>query len=418
MTVFLILAAALVAGALLLVLPPMLGAGRIHAHAQQAQRQAETVLVVSREQLVEIENAFAAGDIDEAEYHRARSELEQRALAEGEAVQAHTDLRPSRVWALLSALAVPVLAIGIYLTLGEPNGLDPVQSAAPEGGHEITPAQIAQMVSQLATRLEREPNNPEGWIMLARSYAMMQDFQTATATYQKIGHNMPEHPDVFAEWGDLIAGAQGRKVSGEAERLVKGALALDPNHMKALALAGAAAFQQQDFVKASAYWEQVLAQVPPSEDFARSIRASINEARTKGGMPALDHEALPQAGADKEAGVGAPLTGLTVKGRVTLAPEIASRAAADDAVFVFVRPAQGGKPLAALRYRVADLPAEFSFEKAERMSDGPVPDRVSIGARVSKLSEAAPRSGDLEGRTVAVAPNATAVAVVIDRIRE
>ncbi|HRQ59357.1 MAG TPA: hypothetical protein PLN31_18235 [Azoarcus taiwanensis] len=90
----------------------------------------------------------------------------------------------------------------------------------------------------------------------------------------------------------------------------------------------------------------------------------------------------------------------------------------DDAVFVFGRPAQGGMPLAALRYRVADLPAEFSFEKAERMSDGPVPDRVSIGARVSKLSEAAPRSGDLEGRTVAVAPNATAVAVVIDRIRE
>ena len=60
MTVFLILAAALVAGALLLVLPPMLGAGRIHAHAQQAQRQAETVLVVLREQLVEIENAFMA----------------------------------------------------------------------------------------------------------------------------------------------------------------------------------------------------------------------------------------------------------------------------------------------------------------------------------------------------------------------
>jgi cytochrome c-type biogenesis protein CcmH len=96
-------------------------------------------------------------------------------------------------------------------------------------------------------------------------------------------------------------------VSGEAERLVKRALALDPNHMKALALAGTAAFQQQDFVKASAYWEQVLAQVPPAEEFARSIRASINEARIKGGMPALDHEALPQAGAGKEAAAGTPL---------------------------------------------------------------------------------------------------------------
>lgn len=418
MTAFLILATALVAGALLLVLPPLLGAGRGHARAQKAHQQAETALAVLREQLAELKSEHASGGIDEAEYKRARNELEQRVLEEGEAAEARPDLRPSRSWAVGSALTVPVLAIGVYLTLGEPNGLDRVQTAAPEGAHEITPQQIAQMVTQLANRLEREPNNPEGWVMLGRSYSMMQDYQAAMATYERIGKHMPKHPDVLADWADLLATAQGRSVSGEAERLIQQALEIDPNHFKALALAGTAAFQREDFAEASSYWERVLAQAPPAENFARSIRASINEARAKGGLPPLEDAPLAKAGAAPPATAGAAQTGLTVSGRVSLTPEAAARAAADDTVFVFVRPAQGGMPLAALRYRVADLPATFSFEKAERMSDAPVPTQVSVTARVSKQGDATPRAGDLEGVSALVAPDAVEVAVVVDRIRD
>ncbi len=422
MTAFLILAAALVAGALLLVVPPLLGRSERQAqvHADH-QRQAATALVVLREQLADLESERAAGNISDEEYARSRDELEQRALEEGQAADTLVDLRPSRRWAALAGLGVPVLAVGTYLWLGEPAGLDPVQTAAPEGGHELTPEQIAGMVAQLAQRLEREPDNAEGWLMLARSYMMLQDFQNATAFYGRMKEKMPADADVLADWADLLAGAQGRKVSGESERLIERALAVNPDHVKALALAGTAAFQRQDYAAASGHWERILRQVPPGEELARSILASINEARAKGGMPLLQAAAAgaaPSAPKAPAAATGEAAGVLSASGRVSLSPEVASRAAADDTVFVFARPAQGGMPLAALRYRVADLPVTFNFEDAQRMSDGPLPAQLTIAARVSKQGDATPRAGDLEGRSAPVAPDATAVDIVIDRVRE
>ena len=427
MTVFLFLAAALVAGALLLVIPPLIGRTerQVQVHADH-QRQAATALVVLREQLADLENERAAGRITAEEYARSRDELEQRALAEGEAVELLVDLRPARRWGLAAALAVPLLAVGTYLALGEPAGLDPVKTAAPEGGHDVTPEQIAGMVTQLAARLERDPDNVEGWIMLGRSYVMLQDFTGAMATYRKLGDRIPANPDVLTDWADVLAGAQGRRVSGEAERLVVRALALDPKHIKALALAGTAAFQRQDFAAASAHWERILGQVPPGEDLARSILVSINEARGKGGLPPLQAQAAAgsaAAGAAPGSTATAPAAGaatgeLTVSGRVSLAPELAARVAADDTVFVFVRSAEGGMPVAALRYRAGDLPAEFTFENAQRMSQGPLPAQLAVAARVSREGNATPRAGDLEGRSAAVAPDATAVEVLIDRVRQ
>ena len=430
MTVFLFLAAALVAGALLLVIPPLIGRTerQVQVHANH-QRQAATALVVLREQLADLEIEHAAGRITAEEYARSRDELERRALAEGEAAELLVDLRPARRWGLAAALGVPLLAVGVYLALGEPAGLDPVQTAAPEGGHDVTPEQIAGMVAQLAARLEREPDNVEGWIMLGRSYAMLQDFTGAMATYRKLGERIPANPDVLADWADVLAGAQNRRVSGEAEQLVERALALDPNHVKALALAGTAAFQREDFAGASAHWERILGQVPPGEELARSVLASINEARAKGGLPLLQaQQAASGAGAAGNAPASpapapsaagaAGSAALTVSGRVSLAPELAARVKAEDTVFVFVRSAEGGMPVAALRYRVADLPAEFNFENAQRMSQGPLPAQLMVAARVSKDGNATPRAGDLEGRSAAVAPDADAVQIVIDRVRE
>lgn len=427
MTVFLILATLLVAGALLLVIPPVLGLGqRVKAQAQR-QRQAETVLVVLREQLADLETEHASGHLTEAEYQRAREEVEARALEEGRVADAGTDLRPSVKWAIAIALVTPVLATSFYLWLGEPRGLEPVQ-AAKEEGHQITPEQMIGLVAQLADRLEREPGDLQGWLMLGRSYAMMQDFPSAVASWKRLGSKIPDHPDVLADWADLLAGAAGRKFSGDPDRLINRALELDPVHVKALALAGTSAFQRQDFAGASALWERILVNVPPSEDMYRAIVGSINDARTRGGLPlfegpksvAAPAPTSPIAGtpAVAQATAGASQEVLKLSGRVSLAPELQAKSSADDSVFVFVRPPQGGMPIAALRFRAADLPASFDFTNAPRMSQGPLPAQISVGARLSKQGSASAQAGDLEGAAVAVTPDASGVEVLIDRVRQ
>ncbi|MCK0510335.1 c-type cytochrome biogenesis protein CcmI [Aromatoleum buckelii] len=419
---FLILATVLVAGALLLVVPPLLGGGSRAREQAHRQRQAETVLVVLREQLAELEAEHAAGHIAEADYQRSREELEQRALEEGRAAEGGADLRPARKWAVAVVVALPALAVLFYLALGEPRGLDPAQIAAQEE-HQITPEQMSALVAQLAQRLEREPNDVEGWMMLGRSYSMTNDLEGAAATWRKLGAKIPDQADILADWADLLAGAAGGKFDGEPDRLIRRALELDPAHLKALALAGTAAFQREDFAAASAHWERILANMDPGEGVYGAVVASINEARAKGGMPLLEAAgpgAAPTGGSGgkgpRRGGAGAE-EALKVSGRISISAELAAQVEADDTVFVFARPLEGGMPVAALRLRAGDLPASFSFENAPRMSKGPLPAQLSIGARLSKHGEATAQAGDLEGEPVNVAPDAANVEIVIDRLR-
>lgn len=418
MTVFLILATLLVAGALLLVIPPMLGTGaKAREHAAR-QEQARTVLIVLREQLAELEADHAAGRIAEADYKRSREELEQRALTEAGTAEAGVDAAPARGWALGVVFAVPVLAVAVYLILGTPEGLDPASAKpAPEAGHQITPEQMQAMVSQLAERLERQPGDVQGWMMLGRSFAVMQNFQGAVATWNRIGAKIPDHPDILADWADLLAGAAGRKFDGDPDRLIARALELAPNHVKALALSGTSAFVRHDYATASAQWEKILASMQPGDGAYSSILASINEARVKGGMAQLN----PPAGA-QVAGIGgaaqASSAPLTLRGRLSLSPELAQQAGSDATVFVFARPPQGGMPIAALRVRAGDLPVDFDFSNAQRMSQGPLPEQIAVGARLSKGGSATAAAGDLESQTVLASPDAQGVSVVIDRVRK
>lgn len=416
MTGFVLLAALLVAGALLLVLPPMLGLGRRRrAHAER-QRQADTVLLVLREQLAELEADHAAGKIPEAAYQRSREELELRALEEGRTVDDGSDARPAGLWAAGLAVTVPVLAIAVYLAIGEPDGIDPLKVAG-DPGHQVSAAEMAELVEQLVGRLERDPTDPTGWLMLARSYSMLGNFDGAARAWSRIGAKAPDDAGILADWADILVVAQQGEFSGEPDRLIERSLALEPDNFKALALAGTAAFQRGDYALASTHWERILDQVSPGDEAYGSIVSSINEARTRGGMPLFGGPSGATTVAPA-ASAGDATEPLRVNGTVSLSDELAGTMRADETVFVFVRPADGGIPLAALRLSAGDLPTRFGFEGVPLMTEGPLPSRVIVAARLSRHGDAGARPGDLEGFSSVVAPDANDVRVVIDKVRE
>lgn len=414
MTAFLVLAALLVVGALLLVVPPMLGVGQRARSRSARQRQAETALLVLREQLADLEVEHAAGRVEETEYRRTRDELEARALEEGLVVEDGADTRPASAGAVLLALAIPALAVAFYVSLGEPDGLDPARVAGSQQT-AITQEQVVDMIGKLVDRLEKETGDPTAWLMLARSYAMLNDLQGAAEAWARIAQNAPDEADILVDWADLlVAGKQG-DFSGEPDRLIARALELEPTNPKALALAGSGAFERGDFASAAALWERVLAQVPPSEPIHATILQSINEARGRVGMPPL------AVTADMTPGLPAPVAegdGLSVSGTVRLSPELAATIEPEQTVFVFVRQPDGGPPVAALRFKASELPVNFAFEGAQRMSNGPLPDQIIVAARLSRQGDATPRPGDLEGMSPPAAPDAAGVEVLIDRVRD
>jgi cytochrome c-type biogenesis protein CcmH len=204
---------------------------------------------------------------------------------------------------------------------------------------------------------------------------------------------------------------RGQSLEGEPEALIQRALKIDPNHFKALALAGTAAFDKKDYTGALQYWEKLATLLPPDSDMARGVQSSIAEARGLAGGSV----AKP---ADKPVVAAAAATSGGVSGTVTLAPELAKKVSPDDTVFIFARAAEGPRmPLAIVRKKVSDLPLAFTLDDstamspAARLSGTP---QVVIGARVSKGGDAMPKSGDLQGFTKPVNNTAQGLKIVID----
>jgi cytochrome c-type biogenesis protein CcmH len=406
-TGFLVAAAALTVLALAWVLPPLL---RRRPRAVDVERDASN-LALLRDQLAELDADLKSGTLAAEQYSKARSELERRVLEETATERQAVDTggHKGRWAAAALAVLIPVSAILLYLQVGSPDALSPQRAAS--GHPEITIEQVEGMVARLEERLQKQPDDAQGWVLLARSNLVMRRFPEAAKAYARAAALVTDNADLYADYADALAMVQGQSLLGEPERLVALALKLDPNHVKALALAGTAAFEKKDYPGAIAYWERILKVTPPESEFASPIRDSIAEARSRAGGNAKAKS--PEASEAKAAPARAE-----VSGTVRLAPDLAARAAPTDVVFIFARPVQGPRiPLAVLRKQVRDLPVAFRLDDSMAMSPASkLSDHAQfiVGARISKSGQPGAQPGDLEGLTAPVKLGASGVAVVIN----
>jgi cytochrome c-type biogenesis protein CcmH len=427
MTAFLAAAVAMTAVAVLLLVRPLLARRMV-----QDVERAGANLAILRDQLAELDNDLRAGTLEEAQYREAKAELERRVLAEVKAERAAAPPAPvvpsaGKRMAALAALALPVAAAGLYWQLGTRGALGPEKLAAMGGAtqgeqHAISPEQLEEIVGRLAARLEQEPDNAQGWSILARSYYMMKRFPEAAAAYERLAKLAPADADVLADYADALAMAQGRKLTGRPMEIVEQALKADPKHSKSLALAGTAAFDRKDYRRAVEYWERMLTGLPADSPLREPILASIAEARELGGLKAGPVAKAPATQAAPAAPAAASVAGGTrrIEGTVALAPAIAAKADPNDTVFIFARAAEGPRmPLAIVRKQVKDLPAAFSLDDSMAMTPGlslATHPRVVVSARVSKAANATPQPGDLEGQSAPIEVGAGNVAIVIDKV--
>lgn len=422
MTTFVIIAALLTGLALAAILLPLLRKPRQDSSAEAT----DLSLRVLREQLGELESECRAGTLDAAQYEKECAEIERRAIEDGSApAAAPADRR--RTWlAVATAIAVCVGAVGLYATLGTPAAFQPAPTAAGGGqnAHAVSPQQIQAMVAKLAERLQDNPNDGEGWLMMARSYNALGRYPEAAAAYGRAFSLLPPDAQHLADYADTLAMAQGRRLAGEPENIIARALAADPRNVKALALSGSAAFERQDYARAGAEWRKVLEVVPADSPIAGRIANSIADAdqRAGGGLaPAAVRPVAapspPVAPAPGAAPAGASSS--AIAGVVSVDPALRSRAAEGDTVFIFARAVAGPRmPLAIKRVTVRDLPARFVLDDSMSMPGGPklsTQKQVIIGARISKTGSATPGPGDLEGFSEAVATGSSDVRVTISK---
>jgi len=390
MTGFWIFGAALAVLTLVLLLRPLLfsrTAGKV--------RRKDANISIYKDQLRELDADLASGKLAPADHARSRAELEARLLhdvAQPEADPSAVPGRGARALVLTLALAVPLSAALLYLGVGSPTALTP--RADP---HNFDAKELAALVERLAARMRDKPDDAEGWKLLGRSYAALGRFPEALDAYAKAAVRKPRDAELLADMADVLATTRSTRLQGEPEKLVLRALEIDPQNLKALALAGTAAFDRKDFDGAVRYWQRMLPLVEAGSEDARQIQGSIAEARSLGG-------AAPRA----------------LNGRVSISKKLAAQASPDDVVFIFARAVQGPPlPLAVKRVRVRDLPLEFALDDSMAMAPGmnlSAHPRVVVGARISKSGQPTAQAGDLQGLSAPVTNDAKGVSVVIDSV--
>ena len=457
MTGLLLASALLVVAVLALLLWPLFKA---RAGSSDASPHLPAHLAVLREQAVQLDAEHRAGLLDAAQHAAAQAELARRVLEEeaqtapssvrapqsssGQALRHGTSQGRRTAWLL--ALAVPLVVAGLYLRLGQPQVLQAAAQAAGASPGAPTAKEIEAMVNQMADRLENGPPeqtaDPTAWAMLARSMAALQRYPEADRAYLRAIALAPRNAQLLADRADLLLMVRGPQGRIEADSLIAQALQIDPQQLKALALAGSAAMERQDWPAGVAYLERAQRVAPAGSEFAAELARSLAAAREAGGLPAQAvaqnpaaaptasvSNTAPPAAAALALNLAQPAQALTpaqaqafaVSGSVNLLPAFKSAVPAGSTLFIYARAVQGPRmPLAVLRLPLGSWPVTFKLDDALAMS----PElrlsqfkEVVVQARISRSGEALPQTGDWVGQSAPLKPGSQGVSLVIDRVQ-
>jgi cytochrome c-type biogenesis protein CcmH len=404
---FLVAGAVLVALVLALLFRPFFwNPGR----NQVSHRQLNTAIY--RDQLARLERDREEDLIGQTDYEQAKLELQRRLIDDASVEDAKVTLHPPKKTMVAVGIALPIAAIGLYFLLGNPATL------APNGPqHKVEAQELNRMLEGLAQKLEKEPENLQGWAMLARSYKAVGRNIEAEQAFARAGSFLDSDAQMLATYADVVATNAGGNLSGKPTELIEKALKADPNNGMAMWLAGTAAFQRNDFDKAVKIWERLVQQVAPDSEDEQMLQNAISEAYAKAGKaaPAKATKGAPVAKNAKAAGAG-----VTVSGTVELAPLLKGNVKPTDIVMVIARLAGTRVPIAVLRTPASQLPLKFTLDDSLAMNPQSLlstAGQVDIDVRISKTGMAMPEPGDLLSPMQTVKVGASGLKLVVDHTR-
>jgi cytochrome c-type biogenesis protein CcmH len=306
---------------------------------------------------------------------------------------------PPAPWAALASTGVMVLgATLLYVTWSHWSWRAAPAADSPQS-----------MVARLARQLEENPQNLEGWLMLGRSYLVLQEFPLAYRAFER-AERLSEGKSVEALLGEseALALQDPAELDGRAGRIIERALVLEPDSGKALFFGATVAARRGDLPLARQRFAKLLAMNPPD-----NVRALIEQE-----IRAIDERAAAARAASPAGQPQSPVADqAAVRVNITLSPKVAAGTSAP--LFVFVRHAgEGGPPLAAKR-----LESRFPQSVTLTPADAMIPGRsfasgqsVQVVARIARSGSPVGASGDPFGEITYRVGEDGPLNLVIDRV--
>lgn len=377
----------------------------------------ELNIAIYQERLSELDAELTAGTLDQDNYDSLKLELERNLLqdvneTENDTTKPLNVTRQSIITAFLLAILVPAIGLTMYSKYGRSGDLAVMMSqpADPFNGQKPT---AEQAITALQDRLKQQPENPEGWYLLANTFMSMQNFAGAAEGYANalkyLPKEAPQYAGVNGQYAQALFFASNGKMNDQIRSQIAKTLTIEPFEVTALGLLGIEAYESGNYREAMAFWQKGLRNATGEQ--ADSLKSGVRSAREK--LIAAG-EAVPDL---------PELADVKLELSVSLSPELVSRVTPEMTVFIFARPVGGRMPLAAKRLTVADLPVSLTLDDSLSMSPDALlssADQVEIVARVSASGQPRPAPGDLSGMIspVAVHDQVDILELSIDQIVE
>ncbi len=275
------------------------------------------------------------------------------------------------------------------------------------------------MVGRLARRLMDNPNDLNGWLMLGRSYTVLNETSLAARAYERANQLAGgNNADALVGLAEALSVQDESQLSGRAGKLIEKALLLEPRSPKVLFFGAAAALHRGDLPLARQRFAALLALDPPEtvKPVIEQQIAAIDKQIAAGDTAAGAGTAAGTGGSDRATTAA---QGPVIHIRVALSPKLHLNGNAGAPLFVFVRdPKQPGPPLAVKRLephlpQTVDLSAADAMIPGRAIAEG---EDVQVVARIARSGSAIARTGDPFGEIAYRVGRDGVVDVVIDRL--
>lgn len=264
--------------------------------AKTNAKRAEYDINVYKDQLSELEREAAEGRIEGSELEAARLEIQRRLLAASEdKEQSVKDASKGGTLPIfIAAGAAPVCAIAFYMYNGSPHVPDfpmsertevmraaDAQASAHAG--QQAPSMDQALVS-LEKRLQENPNDVDGWILLARSYAGVGNAIKAAEAYARAVPLADRHPMLLADWAEARLNAQEGRFTEDVFNDFVEARLKDPTLPKPWFYIGLDMAMGGNFQGAVQTWTDLMLIAPENPQLKQALKQQINKAAEEGGI--------------------------------------------------------------------------------------------------------------------------------------
>ena len=389
---------------------------------------------IARERLDELKQSLTSGEMSQANFDAAKQELEANLAIDLSTVKQNNQNveNSDKTAALILMVAVPVVTVVLYMQLGHPDAIDAkpgevVAQKANEAGDKPK-VSMQEAVVKLAARLKKEPENSEGWFMLARTYMVMKRYDEAIAAFEKTMTLVGDDANILVRYADALAMANKGVLNGAPRKAINKALALDPQNQQGLWLAGVAAIETKEFklaLKHMLVLQPLLASnaeaLSQLHNMIERTEQNLTMDEIKQVQASLPEQLVPSRNTVKS---DAPVSTnqAEIQLTVSLDASLKGQVSPQDVIFIYAKAMNGPPmPLAAVKKTVAELPITVTLNDAMAMMPAMKLssfNKVKVGAKISRAGVAGAAAGDLFGEIENVDTRSTdKVSIVINSRR-